>query len=126
VRGVARIAVSCLTLLSFTACTTLRPLEDFSPSRIRSQIEVGDDVRIVTLKGVTYELTVTGVQDGSLTGRAASGKRWRIHYEAIQYIEVEEADLVGTAGGLLTTVYVTAVVILTAALISWSREMDDD
>ena len=122
--GVARIAVIWLTLLSFTACTSLRPIEDFSPSRIRAQVEVGDDVHIVTRKGATYDLTVTRVESDALVGRAESGKLWKVHYEAIEYIEVEEADLVGTAGGVLMSFYVVVVTITTIAIIAWTREQD--
>ena len=125
-RGVARVAVVVLTLLSFTACTSLRPIEDFSPSRIRAQVEAGDDVHIVTRKGATYDLTVTRVESDALTGRAASGKLWKVQYEAIEYIEVAETDLVGTAGGVLMTFYVVVVTVTTIAIIAWVNENDDD
>jgi hypothetical protein len=117
-------AVVALMLLSLVGCTSMQPIEDFSPSRIRAQVEEGDEVHIVTRKGSIYDLTVTRVTGDAVEGRTGSGKRYKVAFEAIEYIEVQRTDLIRSAGTMLTTFYVTAAVIVTTAIIAWSVEDD--
>jgi hypothetical protein len=123
-RGAAwfRDGVVALMVLSLTACSTLRPIDDFSPSRIRAHVEVGDDVRIVARSGVAYELEVTAIGAAELEGRAASGKKYRIAFEAIQFIEVEEGDAIKTVAVSLASLYVVITVLFVLAL----RELGED
>ena len=102
-----------VTLLSFTACTTMQPMRDFTPSRIRHQVEPGQHVSIVAENGNTYDLVVTAVDDDSLTGTAPSGKAYRIHYEAIESIDVERTSgwQVGTGFGAVLTVGLIAFLL---------------
>lgn len=105
-----------ITLLSFTACTTLQPLEDFSPSRIRQQVEVGDRVQIVAMTGATYDLKVTKIGVDALHGKARSGKQYKVMFEAIRSIQIEKVSgwKVATAVGATMT---TLVVIVSALVI---------
>ena len=120
-----RNTVVALTVLSFTGCTTLRPIEDFSPSTIRQQVEPGDEVRIVALTGEIYELTVTKVESDALVGRTDAGKSYRVHYEAIQYIEVERVDGWMTAGGVLGGAVVVLYIAAVYALYAFFDAIDD-
>jgi len=120
-----RNTVVALTVLSFTGCTTLRPIEDFSPSTIRQQVEPGDEVRIVALTGEIYELTVTKVESDALVGRTDAGKSYRVHYEAIQYIEVEKSDAWKTAGSALGGTVVLLYLLGVYALYAFFDAIDD-
>ena len=119
-------AVVALVLPAFVACSSLQPLEDFSPSRIVAKVEPGDEVHIVTLTGSIYDLTVTRVDADSLSGRASSGKRFKIMFEAIQYIEVEEADALKTVGATLLTAYAVLSAILVYAVVVFLDEVGDE
>jgi hypothetical protein len=123
---VLRGAVVTLTLLSFTACTTMRPIEDFSPAKVHQYVEVGEEVRIVLASGAVYDLVVTKVEADSLVGRAESGKHWRIKYDAIKSIEAEESDaLKSVAAGVGITAVVLYVVAVVGALIIFDRLEDE-
>jgi hypothetical protein len=111
-----RNAVLALAVLSFTACTTMRPIEDFSPVKVHQHVHVGDEVHIVLASGAVYDLVVTKVEADSLLGKAESGKHWRIKYDAIKSIEAEEPDaLKSVAAGIGGTVAV--LYVLTAAFV---------
>jgi cytochrome c-type biogenesis protein CcmH/NrfG len=119
-----------LTLLCFAGCTTLQPIEDFSPSKIRETVEVGDQVSIVAMNGRTYDLEVTAVEADALRGVAASGKAYKIKYEAIRSIRAEQIHAGHTAGAVGTTVgavvTVAAVVTFIAVLIFFDELSGDD
>jgi hypothetical protein len=121
-----RNAVVAVMILSIAACSTLQPIEDFSPSRIRQQVEPGDEVHIVVLAGAAYDLTVERVDADSLTGRASSGKRYKIQFEAIRHIEVAEMDAVKTVGGTLATAYIVVSAIILYAVIAFFESIDDE
>ncbi len=107
-----RVIVVAWTLLCFTGCTSMQAIKDPSPDRIRGQVEVGDDVRVVATNGKTYDLEVTGVDEDSLSGKAESGKRYRIPYSVIASIEVSQASA-GKTGGALAAV---ALILYAAAI----------
>lgn len=106
-------AIVTLMLLSFTACTTMRPIEDFSPAKVPRYVQVGEDVHVVLASGAVYDLVVTKVEADSLVGKAESGKHWRIKYDAIQSIEAEERDALKSVaagiGGTVVVLYVVAI-----------------
>jgi len=120
-RGLGRDAVVAFALLSLTGCTTLRPIEDFSPSRIRAGVEVGDRVRIVTLADVRYDLKVTKVEADALYGIAKSGKHYKVMFEAMRTIEVEKVAGWKVATGVGTAIGVLAAAVVALLLYSLSR-----
>jgi hypothetical protein len=113
-------------LLSFTACTTMRPIEDFSAAKVPQYVQVGEEVHIVLASGAVYDLVVTKVEADSLVGRAESGKHWRIKYDAIQSIEAEEPDALKSVGaGVGIAAVVLYVVAVVGALIIFDRLEDE-
>jgi hypothetical protein len=106
-------AVVTLMLLSFTACTTMRPIEDFSAAKVPQYVQVGEEVHVVLASGAVYDLVVTKVEADSLVGRAESGKHWRIKYDAIQSLEAEEPDafksVAAGIGGAAVVLYVLVI-----------------
>jgi hypothetical protein len=121
-----RRAIVAVVVVSLVGCTSLAPLEDFSPSRIQQAVRPGDEVHIVVLAGASYDLTVQRVDADSLTGRSSSGKSYRIMFEAIRSIEVEEVDAVATVGGTLVTAYVVVSAIVVYALLAFFESIDDE
>ena len=113
-----RHAVVAITLLSFTACTSMRPIEDFSPAKVHQHVQVGEKVHVVMASGAVYDLVVTKVEADSLVGKADSGKHWRIRYDAIQSMEAEEPDALKSVaagvGGTVVVLYVVAVALVYA------------
>jgi hypothetical protein len=116
-------AVVALITLSLIGCTSLRSLPSLSPASIRAQVQPGDDVRIVLHDNQRYELTVTKLEEESLTGRAASGKHYRVRYDAMQYLDVAEADVGGATGGIVAALYVVLAALFIHALVE-SAEPD--
>jgi len=116
-----RNTVVMLTLLSFTACTTMQPMEDFSPSKIRDEVEVGDRVEIIATTGMTYDVEVLELGDTFVMGRTDAGKRYKIQYEAIKTIRVAEVSPLKTVGGIGVTLYV----VLIGLFIAWLASLDD-
>jgi hypothetical protein len=123
-RAAARGAIVTVMLLSFSACTTMQAIEDFTPSVLEQRIEVGDRVHVVARSGKAYDLTVTRVDEGSLEGHNDSGKRYKIPFEAILHVEVAETDVVASAAGVLGTVYTVAAAVVMYAIIAWASEDD--
>ena len=118
-----------LTLLCFAGCTTLQPIEDFSPSKIRETVEVGDEVSITGMNGITYELEVTAVEADALRGVSESGKEYRIKFEAMRSIRAEQVHGGHTAGAVGTTVGViltVAAIALIYAFVQLGDLLDDD
>jgi len=123
-RAAFRGAIVGLMLLSFTGCTTLQTIEDFSPSVLEQRIEVGDRVHVVARSGKDYDLTVTRVDGAMLEGHNDAGKRYKIPFEAILHVEVAEADVVASAFATLVTVFAVATAIVVYAIITWADEDD--
>ena len=114
-----RHAVVAATLLSFTACTTMQPIKNFSPETAPQDIHKGDEVHVVLGNGSVYDLEVTKVEEDSFVGEADSGKSYRIKYASIRSIESEQASAGKTAGlgvGAIVVVLGAIVVIGTLAL----------
>lgn len=86
-----RTIVVALTLVSFTACTSMQPIEDFRPSTIRERVAIGDHASVVYAK-VRYDITVTAVDAEAVHGTTETGKAYRFPYEGIQSIDVEQTS----------------------------------
>ncbi len=108
-----------LTLLSFTACTTLQPIYDFTPSKIRQQVHVGDRVLVVWRSGAEYDLTVISIDDDALHGRTDAGKQYKMAFEGIRAIEVEKTRGWQTATGFGAVLTVGLIAFLLALLKGW-------
>ena len=109
-----RLAVTALTLLAFTGCTTLRPIPDFTPSKIRDQVEVGDHVSIAATNGQTYDLEVTKVEADALYGYTKDhAHHYKVPFESIQSIQVEKfsGGKFWTGFGAVVTVGVIVFII---------------
>lgn len=113
---ICQAVVVVATLLAFTGCSTMRLLDERSPASIQQNVGPGDRVRIAASNGKVYELTVTQIEADSLTGKAASGKRYKVQYAAINAIEVQEADVLASVGVGLGTLLVVSTVALLVAL----------
>lgn len=111
--------VVAVTLLAFTACTSMQPIRDFTPSRIREQVHVGDHVFIDATNGSGYDLHVDQIDTDALLGHAPSGKRYKIAFESIRTIQVEKTSgwQAGTGFGAILTVGLIA--FLLALLKGW-------
>lgn len=109
-----RLAIVGIMLISFTACTTLQPLQDFTPSKIREQVHVGDRVSIVWRSGARYDIKVTAVDADALHGVTDAGKAYKFLFEGIRSIEVEKRRgwQIGTGIGAAVTVAVVAFIFL--------------
>lgn len=101
--------VTGLTLLSFTACTTMQAVRDFSPSTIRGQVAVGDRVEILASNDMTYELVVQELGDTYLVGQADSGRRYKIQFEAIRELRTRQVNAAATVGGIGAGLYLVMI-----------------
>ena len=113
-----RAIMAVWTLLCFTGCTSIQAIKEPTPDRIRAQVEVGDEIHVSATNGTIYDLEVTRMDDDSLTGRAESGKRYKVPYSAIESIEVRGASAARTGGalGVVTLVLYAAAVYLALVL----------
>jgi len=118
-----RNAVVAAVVVSLTACSTMRAIENPGPQAVRDRVEVADEVRIVTTKGAVYELEVTKVEEQSLTGEAGNGKRYKVPYAAIQTLEVEEISAAKT-GGAITAGVVALYAVAIAFMLMLAREFE--
>lgn len=124
-----RAAVVATTLLCFTACTSLQPLEQVGSTQIREEVEVGERVIIEASNGQTYDLEVTKLGDDALWGRAKTGKYYKIPFAAIKSIKAEQLSGSRTAGGtsivLGAALTVVVVVAILAVLDAFDESLED-
>lgn len=103
-----------LTLLSFTACTTLQPLADTQPATIRQAVKAGDRVAIEKTDGTRLTLKVEEVGDDFLRG-ADNAARHTVRFSDIRAVETHvmtASDKTWTAVGI--GVAVIAVIAVAA------------
>ncbi len=99
-----RFLMAVLISINLIGCTTMKAVERPTPSTA-NEVIVGDDVRVTTKAGKTYELEVTAVAETSMTGREKTGKLWKVPFDQIQTLEVEKVSAAKSAGlGLAVTV----------------------
>lgn len=124
-----RAAVVAATLLCFTACTSLRPLEQVGPSQIKEEVAIGERVVIEASDGQTYDLEVTKLGDDALWGRAKTGKYYKVPFAAIKSINAEQLSGSRTAGGtsivLGAALTVAVVVAILAVLDAFDESLED-
>lgn len=113
---IVRNAIVAVALLSLIGCSTVQTIQTVQPEAIGTQVEPGDRAIIVARSGVTYDLRVQEVAADSLTGKAESGKRYRVMYSAIGSIRVERPNPAATAAGGVAVVGVVLAVLLIVAI----------
>lgn len=110
VSNALRLVIVGIMLVSFTACTSLQPIRDFTPSKIRNQVHVGDQVLVVWRSGTEYKLRVTAIDADALHGTTDAGKSYKVLFEGIRSIDVEKSSAGQT--GIWIGAAVTAFIIL--------------
>lgn len=116
-----RILTVLLCGLSLLGCTSLRVMDQPSPSTIRDQFEVGDQVVIITDQGKRHALRITAMQEDALLGRSQSNQQFKVHYDAISSVEFRRVDAANTTLGGLAMVGATVIV----AVIAFGTLFDD-
>jgi len=102
-----------LLLSLCAACTTMRPVPvDTVGSQIRSQVQAGDTVRVLTQDNRSETIQVTALGDTALVGTAA-GARVEVPYQAIQRLEVRQVSGAKTTGLIIGVV---AAILLGVAI----------
>ena len=90
-----------ITLLAFTGCAVVRPVQDFEPAAIRQQVRPGDVVHARITDGRSFELKVDTLDAESLTGTTVDGRRFRIDYASIAERQVRDPGQAAAGIGLL-------------------------
>ncbi len=84
-----------------SACTTLKPLPPGnSPAELRSQLQAGDEVLVVTTSGQHLSFRIKEVGDTVLLG-TSKGEEVRVPYEQVALVEVSRVDSGKTARNVL-------------------------
>ena len=107
----ARTLIALLTLVAFTGCTTLQPLADAQPARIREAVQPGDRVELTLADGTTHDLTVESITDDTLVGKD-SKRRHTIPLASIKTLGVRSmttSDKWWTAGIVAGAIAVVAI-----------------
>jgi hypothetical protein len=110
---VIRQAVVALTLLSFTACTTMQPVRDFTPSKIFEEVDVGDRAIVYATNKQTYDIRVSRIEADALYGYTHDrAHHYKIPFESIQSIKVEKVSAwkIFTGFGAVVTIGVIAFI----------------
>jgi len=116
--------VVLVTLLAYTtliACTSMRPIEDFSPSKIREQVHVGDRASVVYGSSGRYDITVTAVDADALHGVTDAGNGYKFPFEKIRAIDVERTSK-GKTTAVVVPIAVTAFIILLIRSLKWGGD----
>ena len=100
----------------------MRPIENPSPSTIRSKVDVGDDVHVVTKNGNSYELEITQVSEDAIHGTTPQGKRYKVPFAVIEAIEVSEVSGAKISGGILLTL----VALIGLGWYAWDEMADEE
>lgn len=112
--------VVVFSLFSFSACTSMRTLEDLSPSTIREQVHVGDRASVLYGSGrVQYDITVTGVDADALHGVTGDGKAYKFPFEKIRDIDVERTSKGKTAIAIVSVAVTAFVILLILSIRNW-------
>jgi hypothetical protein len=113
-RALARHAVIALTLVAFTGCAIVQPVEDLSPAAIQQQVRPGDVVHVEVRDGRTFELTVDKVESASLTGTTLDDRRFRIAYASITVLQVRNPGQAAAGAGAMTVGVLAYIVLIVA------------
>ena len=106
-----RTVLTLVTVVAFTACTTLKPMADLSPAAMAGSLRAGDIVEVRTGEGGPLVLTVTRVGDDGLTGATADGVEQTIPLGSLAAVNRRELS------GARTTGLVAAIVVALLLLV---------
>lgn len=120
-----RLLLAVLISIGLIGCTTMKAVERPTPST-PNQVAVGDDVRVTTKVGKTYALKVMSVSETSMAGRDPAGKLWRVPFDQIQSLEVEQISGWKTAGATVAIVLAAMAALLVIALRNLDDEIQDE
>lgn len=90
-----------LTSLALISCATATVIQRTSPNSYASALRSGDKVRVTTVNGQVYELTVSSVTQDTLTGANASGQTETIRVRDIQILEKKSVSAPKTTGAVI-------------------------
>lgn len=108
----ARNVVAALTLLAFTGCAVVQPVEDLTPASIQRQVRPGDVVHVAVADGRTFELRLDKVEAAALTGTTVDGRRFRIAYASITRLQLRDPGQAAVGAGALIVLGTIAVIAL--------------
>lgn len=108
-------SIAILLLFTLAGCTTMQPLgNELSKVEIAEAIEVGDQIKIVTMSGGQHLVRVSTITEERVTGE---GREFKL--EDIARIEVEKSStrevVGGVVGGVIGYVFIMLIPYLVVA-----------
>jgi hypothetical protein len=103
-----------LLTCSLGGCTHTRSLSAVGPEQARSELRIGDEVRLTLHSGARQTLRLSAIDDESLSGTNAEGRRYRVPFADIQTVESQRFSAVKT--GAAAGVGIVAYAALAAAV----------
>jgi hypothetical protein len=100
----ARVFAVALMALALAACSTTRTMTRVTPDKAKTELKVGDRVRIETASGLTAELKLTAIDQERLWGTSPRGERLSFTFDELRSIESTRFSAAKTAGAISGTV----------------------
>lgn len=117
-------AMALVLSVCLVGCTSMKTVE--APATTApSQVEKGDAVRVTTKAGHTYALEITAVSDTAMTGRDDTGKLWKVPFDQIQTLQVEQISAARTAGATAGGIGIVAVTLYVLGAIAFGKALDE-
>lgn len=95
-----RAAVIIWIVTALFGCTTTRTMTQITPERAKSELRVGDSVRLTTVAGQQHELELTAVDETSLWGTTTKGQRLTFKFDDLHALESTRFSVGKTAGAI--------------------------
>ncbi|MES0873873.1 hypothetical protein, partial [Sinimarinibacterium thermocellulolyticum] len=83
---------------------TTRTMTRVTPEKAKTELKVGDQVRIETASGLTAELKLTAIDQERLWGTSPRGERLSFAFEELRSVESTRFSAAKTAGAISGTV----------------------
>lgn len=100
---ILRAALIMWVITALIGCSTTRAMTSVTPERAKSELRVGDSVRVTTLAGQHYQLKLTAVDDTSLWGTTTKGQRLTFKFDDLHSLESTRFSVAKTAGAIYGT-----------------------
>jgi hypothetical protein len=107
--------ITIFTLLAFTACSSMQVIQTTDAAAVRQGVQAGDQVRIQTRAGATYQLTVQRITDTAIEGVGRDGRAHSVVLDSIAKLEKQTA---GSGTNVWVVVGIVAAVGLVIALVA--------